>query len=70
MNGKVCTNCEGSGFVICVEWVEDGYNDYPGTRANIGNVLDMKKMWRETCRICGGHGVYHYGPRGELVPGY
>ena len=70
MNGKKCSSCEGSGFIICVDWIDDGYNDYPGTRQNIGDPQDMRRMWRETCGVCHGHGYYHYGARGELIPGY
>jgi hypothetical protein len=70
MNGNKCADCGGSGFIICVEWKDDGYNDYPGTYgtfSNIGREEDAHAYWQETCKLCKGSGYTDYDEQGRLT---
>lgn len=69
---KKCEDCGGSGFVLCVVWRTDGYNDYPGSYGSferLGPIEDMARYWREPCKLCGQTGYIHYGKDGRLLPG-
>lgn len=69
---KTCVDCGGSGYLICIDWYADGYNDYPGTYGSfkrIGNPADMRKHWNEPCKMCAGTGWVHYDSAGRLRPG-
>ena len=69
---KQCVDCGGSGYVICIVWRDDGYNDYPGTYgsyARIGNPDAMRKHWDEPCKMCEGTGWVHYDSTGRLRAG-
>ncbi len=68
-----CSDCNGDGFIICVQWRDGGYDDFPASRGFVSdddpeNPRPIRRQWRSRCESCHGVGTYHY-ENGSLIPG-
>lgn len=69
-----CSDCNGCGYIISVEWRDGGYDDFPASQGYLSddddeNPRPIQRQRRSRCPSCGGVGTYHYEGGGRRIPG-